>query len=186
MVALHSDGNYYPLFEEPANGECPESYCLWGWNTGDMVTSESYKVGVKLMSYVNPTGWGYVNGGLGYVPNGFGLDDGLPYDVGAAIVVKVKAIAGKPVVVYAKDKTSYGVAESVPRYKFTGTGDWQTVFIPNTELKPGTYSHNTFNPAQARAIMVEYEYAATSSGQACMECSDAVMDLEWQSLRVWR
>ena len=195
VVAEHSDGNWYPVGRSLPIAECPiqdpgeteYTYCYYGWNAADMVTDNSFKVGVKLMKYASESGFGFTNGGLLYVLDGTQLNGANPVNVGSVIVLKVKVAAGKAVSVYAIDNSwPYDVNEGVAKTKFTGTGDWQDVVLLTSNIAPYSGAANTFNPAATLAIAVEYEYAATSVGQSCSQCSNAVMDLEWQSLKVWR
>ena len=95
--------------------------------------------------------------------------------------------AGKAVSVYAIDDSwPYDIGEGTLKTKFTGTGDWQDVVLLTSNFAPYSGATNTFNPAATRAIAVEYEYAATEAGQSCSQCSNAILNLEWQSLKVWR
>ena len=196
-VLLHADGNYYPAAQgwtDSSGWTCPRgepveengemvSPCYWGWNDADMLTDNSVKVGVKLMAFVNPTGWGHVNGGFLYI-NGANFENAQGWHVARSVSVIFKGVAGMPVKIYARDKVRYADDEGVPAAGTTANGQWQVFTAPVSGFAVRSGATNTFNPAGVIAIGLEYELSATSEGAACTQCSDVARDLEWQKLAI--
>ena len=197
-VLLHADGNYYPAAQgwtEGCGWECPfgdpveengqmVSPCYWGWNDGDMLTDSSVRVGVKLMAFVDSAGWGHANGGFLYI-NGANFRTAQEWNVYAgSITVVFKGVAGMPVKIYLKDKVEYGSTEGVPKAGVTANGQWQTFTAPVSDFQPYSGATNTLNPYGVIGIGLQYELGAATEGEPCAQCSDEVMNLEWQSLRL--
>ena len=195
-VLLHDDGNYYPAAQgwtDSSDWTCPRgepveengemvSPCYWGWNDADMLTDNSVLAGVKLKAYVDPDGWGHVNGGFYYV-NGTTFSDAQKWNVRESISVVFKGVAGMPVKIYLKDvKGDYPDSQGILKAGTTANGQWQVFTAPTSSFAPYNGATNVLNPAGVVGVGLEYELGATSSGAACTQCSDTPKDLEWQKL----
>ena len=197
----HADGNYYPggqgwtegcgwecpnggLVEEPEGSGNWVSPCYWGWNDADMLTDNSVKVGVKLMAYANPTGWGYTNGGFLYINGAASLDHAQSWHVARSVSVIFKGVAGMPVKIYARDKVRYADDEGVPAAGTTANGQWQVFTAPVSGFAVRSGATNAFDPSRVIAIGLQYELGAAAEGDPCTQCSDVARDLEWQKLAI--
>ena len=196
----HADGNYYPAaqdwtdssgwtcprgepVEEPEGSGIYVSPCYWGWNDADMLTDNSVKAGVKLMAFVNPTGWGYTNGGFYYV-NGTTFSDAQKWNVRESISVVFKGVAGMPVKLYAKDKEEYTATEGTPNVETVANGQWQMFTAKVSDFRPRAPATNTLDPSRVIAIGLQYYLSAAAEGGPCTLCSDVARDLEWQKLYI--
>ena len=200
VVALHSNGNYYPCGQSLDIAHCPlgdsdgdgNSDCYYGWNDEDIVTDSSFKVGVKLMKFVNPISWGYANGGFLYILDGStDLQSANYVDIGDSMTVKFWAEAGMPVKIYIIDKnyyepTSHYSDVGVMKAALTGTGAWQEVTIPASTFAPYDGATNTLDASHVKAVALEYELQAASSGGDCTLCGNEIRFLEWKSLTFHR
>ena len=199
-VLLHADGNYYPGgqgWTEGSGWECPRgglveepegsgnwvSPCYWGWNDADMLTDNSVLAGVKLKAYVDPDGWGHVNGGFYYV-NGTTFSDAQKWNVRESVSVIFKGMAGMPVKIYARDKVRYADDEGVPAAGTTANGQWQVFTAPVSGFAVRSGATNAFDPSRVIAIGLQYELGAAAEGDPCTQCSDVARDLEWQKLAI--
>ena len=197
-VLLHADGNYYPGgqgWTEGSGWECPRgglveepegsgnwvSPCYWGWNDADMLTDNSVLAGVKLKAYVDPDGWGHVNGGFYYV-NGTTFSDAQKWNVRESISVVFKGVAGMPVKIYARDKVRYADGEGVPMADTIANGQWQMFTAKVSDFRPRAPATNALDPAGVIAVGLQYELAASEQGQSCTQCSATPRNLEWQAL----
>ena len=196
-VLLHADGQYYPAaqgWDATSTWTCPNgdpveengqmvSPCYWGWNDGDMLTDNSVKVGVKLMQFANPTGWGYTNGGFFYI-NGANFATAQSWDVGSSVTVVFKGVAGMPVKVYLKDQVEYQGETGVLKAGTTANGQWQTFTAPTSSFAPYSGATNVLNPTGVIGIGLQYELGATATAAPCTQCSNDARDLEWQKLEI--
>ena len=201
VEALHENGQWYtmgpglPAQDTPGYQTCPNgaqedgsSACYWGWNLDDGITDTGYTVRVTLGAYVNPTGWGYTNGGLIYILDGTQLATANYVNLGdGTITVKVWGEAGKPLKVYAMDQ---GYLEPAPgaevgtmKCSFTGTGAWQPKTCRASDFSAYVGTTNVYTPSAVKAIAVEYEIAAGASGESFPTASAPTnATLSWQSL----
>ena len=195
----HADGNFYPaaqgwtegcgwdcpngpLVEEPEGSGNWVSPCYWGWNDADMVTENSVKVGVKLMEFVNPGGWGgYTNGGFFYI-HGTNWENSTPWPTVSSIWAVFKGVAGMPVKLYSKDKDPYGATEGMPNVETVANGQWQKIGGAASSFLPYADATNTFDPSHLIGVGLEYVLYPTVSDGPCTLCSDQVKDLEWMKL----
>ncbi len=205
VEAKHFDGRWYtmgpglPATATPGYQTCPygdsdgdgNSDCYPGWNLDDGITDTAYTVRVTLGAYVNPTGWGYTNGGLIYILDGVQLATANYVDLGNGdVTVEVWAEAGKPLKVYAMDQ-GYLAAEpyaevGTMKCSFTGTGAWQTKTCRASDFAAYVGTTNSYTPHAVKAIAVEYELAARGGAGEAFPAATAATNatLSWKSLVV--
>jgi hypothetical protein len=203
VEALHSDGQWYtvgpglPAVATPGYQTCPtgdsdgdgNSDCYWGWNLGDGFTDTGYTVRVTLGAYVNPTGWGYTNGGLIYIFDGIQLATANYVNIGDSVTIKFWAEAGKPVKIYLYDKNylepAPGAVVGVMKASLTGTGDWREVTMATSDFVPDAGATNILDTSHVKAVALKYELSASQSGQAIGSATGhpiANAMLVWQKL----
>lgn len=193
VVEADHGGTWYPVGQELAkynaesgkNLTCPNGEvadCYFGWNDTDMDTPEGKSVRVTLSEYVNPTGWGYTNAGLLYILDGTQTESAPYVNIGDNITITAKLAAGKPAKVFVLDANydSQNADEGIQKASVSGNGSMQTIVLTKSQFS--TWATNVYDPTRVKAIFLQYELGASTSGAPFPGQLQEMM--VWQKLEV--